>query len=315
MKISVIIPVFNVEEYLQKCVDSILGQMYRDIEVLLVDDGSTDSSSSLCDTYAENDSRVRVFHKQNEGVSRARNYGLEKARGEWIWFVDSDDYAEADTLQRFLDVLGSHPYIDVYKFGFVIEKEHQNTIISSAKSEKIESTSRMVLELETNCYTGFVWNMIFHRSLLGDKKFSEEVSYCEDHLFSYSLIASAKMMYIDKEVLYHYIVRNSDSLSNIYGHSAMSIVLSAYKNREARLSCIESKADKDVVKKLLPRVNNSFGAQLYIAYEVLYSHPFNFKESREVFKLINNKLPTVLAWMYYYIRYKIHKYLFERSQK
>lgn len=94
--ISVIVPVYNTEKYLDRCIQSILSQTYTDFELLLINDGSTDSSGVICERYAEQDSRVRVFHKKNGGVSSARNMGLDNARGEWIGWVDSDDYVDAD---------------------------------------------------------------------------------------------------------------------------------------------------------------------------------------------------------------------------
>lgn len=90
--ISVIVPVYNTEKYLGECVQSILNQIFTDFELLLIDDGSTDQSGAICDTYALQDKRVKVFHKENGGVSSARNMGLDEARGEWIVFVDSDDW-------------------------------------------------------------------------------------------------------------------------------------------------------------------------------------------------------------------------------
>ena len=100
--ISVIIPVYNVEKYLRKCVDSVLGQTFKDIEIILVDDGSTDGCGKICDEYAEKDSRIRVIHKENGGLSSARNAGLDIARGEYIGFVDSDDYVSAEMYEKLL---------------------------------------------------------------------------------------------------------------------------------------------------------------------------------------------------------------------
>ena len=109
-KISVIVPVYKVEEYLHRCIDSILSQSFTDFELILVDDGSPDNCGKICDEYAQKDSRVRVFHKPNGGVSSARNLGLDNANGEWIAFIDSDDYvdvdylAELDSYSKMLDV-------------------------------------------------------------------------------------------------------------------------------------------------------------------------------------------------------------------
>lgn len=98
--ISVIVPVYNTKAYLGRCVDSLLRQTYRDLEIILVDDGSTDGSGELCDSYAAGDERVRVFHKENGGSSSARNLGLDKAAGEYVGFVDSDDYVDPDMYER-----------------------------------------------------------------------------------------------------------------------------------------------------------------------------------------------------------------------
>ena len=98
--ISIIVPVYKAEKYLSRCVDSILGQTYKDLEVILVDDGSPDGSGVLCDAYAAKDSRVRVIHKENGGVSTARNVGLDAAGGDYISFVDSDDYVDPDMYEK-----------------------------------------------------------------------------------------------------------------------------------------------------------------------------------------------------------------------
>lgn len=101
-KVSVIVPVYNVEKLLQRCIDSILAQTFTDFELLLIDDGSKDKSGEICDEYAAKDSRIRVFHKQNGGVSTARNIGIDKAQGEWIYFVDSDDIVLPSALGTFV---------------------------------------------------------------------------------------------------------------------------------------------------------------------------------------------------------------------
>ena len=118
--ISIIVPVYNVEKYLRKCIDSILSQTYSDFELLLIDDGSKDASGKFCDEYALKDSRIRVFHKENGGVSSARNLGIEQAKGEWITFIDSDDWVDADYLANFTmdsdlcvqgNIVNGHKYI------------------------------------------------------------------------------------------------------------------------------------------------------------------------------------------------------------
>ena len=99
-KISIIVPVYNAEQYLRRCIDSILNQSFTDFELILIDDGSKDKSSDICDEYAAKDSRIKVYHKENGGVSSARNLGLDNANGEWIAFVDSDDFIKEDYLKH-----------------------------------------------------------------------------------------------------------------------------------------------------------------------------------------------------------------------
>lgn len=149
MKVSIIIPVYNVEKYLHECVDSILRQTYRDIEVLLVDDGSPDNCPTLCDEYARRDSRVVAYHKPNGGLSDARNYGLERAKGEYIVFADSDDFWQKDTfLAELVEELDWSPECDFIGFNisYFYEKTktyknwvpyNENVSGSQPKEEKI----------------------------------------------------------------------------------------------------------------------------------------------------------------------------------
>lgn len=115
-KVSVIIPVYNAEKYLRKCLDSVLAQSFADFEVLLINDGSTDGSGKICDDYAQKDARVKVFHKENGGVSSARNLGLDNATGDWIVFVDSDDYVEKNYFEVINNNLSQE--IDVLVFSY-----------------------------------------------------------------------------------------------------------------------------------------------------------------------------------------------------
>ena len=118
-KISVIVPVYNAEKYLPRCIDSVLTQIFTDFELLLIDDGSIDESGKICNEYADNDKRIRVFHKENGGVSSARNVGLDKAIGEWITFLDSDDSLFADFFSSFAGLLDSN--VDFVTSSFVNE--------------------------------------------------------------------------------------------------------------------------------------------------------------------------------------------------
>ena len=108
--VSVILPVYNVEKYLIKCLDSVIRQTYQKLEIILVDDGSTDSSGKICDEYANKDGRIKVFHKKNGGLSDARNYGIERSTGEYLAFIDSDDYVDDDYIEFLMNLTESGKY-------------------------------------------------------------------------------------------------------------------------------------------------------------------------------------------------------------
>ena len=113
--VSVIVPVYNVAPYLEQCLDSIVNQTYQNLEIILVDDGSTDESGAICDRYAEQDGRIQVVHKENGGLSSARNVGLDKMTGEWVLFVDSDDWIELNTLELLFEQKNEHA--EIVEFG------------------------------------------------------------------------------------------------------------------------------------------------------------------------------------------------------
>ena len=129
-KISVIVPVYNAEKYLRRCIDSILAQTFTDFELLLIDDGSTDSSGKICDEYAKKDRRIRVFHKENGGVSSARNVGLSHLRGNWVYFVDSDDYLSPQHLQNYVNYLDA----DIIYQGYRLFDEMTDATILEKKA-------------------------------------------------------------------------------------------------------------------------------------------------------------------------------------
>lgn len=150
MLISIIVPVYNTEKYLRRCINSILAQTYVDYELLLVNDGSTDGSGNICDEYAKNDSRVRVFHKTNGGVSSARNVGLEEAQGEWVTFVDSDDWIDEHFLMKMSENISSE--VDV--------------IVSSVFSDKCIDAQEFVNEMLKRSLPPQVWGKLYRRNVL-----------------------------------------------------------------------------------------------------------------------------------------------------
>ncbi|MCI2088604.1 MAG: glycosyltransferase family 2 protein [Prevotella sp.] len=178
--ISVIVPVYNVEKYIRQCIDSILSQTYTNFELILVDDGSKDKSGEICDEYAKKDSRIRVFHKTNGGVSSARNLALGKARGEWIAFVDSDDFVDKD----YLTIVDVPKGTDVVIKSFKIIKE-DGTLISEAKilNNTVQNDMEKYYYQYVNHRQNSLWHRLISKRLIGNNRFNETVDIGEDFLF------------------------------------------------------------------------------------------------------------------------------------
>lgn len=189
--ISVIVPVYNVENYLHKCVDSILAQTLNDFELILVDDGSPDNCGDICDEYAKKDGRVRVIHKQNGGVSSARNAGIELAKGEWLCFVDGDDVIETDYLSNFMISIDR---VDLYLQGYKEVSQNGDVIcIHNFHSSNNMEQSDILVEAEREYIINSPCFKLFRTSIVKEKNllFDVNTSYGEDHLFTYSYLQFA----------------------------------------------------------------------------------------------------------------------------
>lgn len=186
--ISVIVPVYNVERYLRGCLDSLLGQTYRELEVILVDDGATDSSGAICDEYARGDERIRVIHKENGGLSSARNAGLSVARGEYIAFVDSDDTVESDAYELMLSCMTG---VDIVLCGTRVVREGE-------RHKKRADTRRRTLSREELWEEIFVkldnsvGNKLYRKSVLEGITFPEGLVHGEDLLFNLRVLQHAR---------------------------------------------------------------------------------------------------------------------------
>ena len=205
--ISVIIPVFNTTKFLKKCVDSVINQTYKNLEIILVDDGSTDGSEKICDDYSKIDNRVIVVHKQNGGLSSARNTGLEKASGEFVAFADSDDYLQENMIEKLVDT-EEQTQADIVICGFVMENEAGENYASTPALKNETYTKREALELlnqpRQDRYT-VAWNKLYKASLFEDIKYPEGKIH-EDQWTIHKLFFKASKVSAIEDVLYHYVV-------------------------------------------------------------------------------------------------------------
>lgn len=216
IKYSIIVPIYNAEKYLEKCINSLINQTYKNIEIILVNDGSTDSSLSICDKYDKNNSNVRLYDIENQGVSSARNFGISKVTGDYVLFVDSDDYLEKNAIEIINENISDRD-IDLIKF--LEYKERYGKIIRSniCMNEGIIYSNDYNKELFKNIFQTYcfskVTNLVIKKSLLENKAFNKDIGYGEDFIFCLDLISSSKNILILKKYLYYYLV-NDDSITN-----------------------------------------------------------------------------------------------------
>ena len=212
--ISIIIPVYNVEEYLERCLQSVISQNYSDIEILLIDDGSTDRSPQICDSFAMKDNRVEVTHTMNNGVSVARNIGVKKAKGDYLMFVDGDDWVEPDYCLVPLEV-AVRENADVVIFGFYKEGKKQICISNQTHKGLVPYEDRFKFFEELHC--AYSWNKIYKRALFDTIEFPVGYYY-EDIPTSYNILyKSTKLIYIEN-MLYHYRVNRNGSITTSKDH-------------------------------------------------------------------------------------------------
>ncbi len=217
--ISIIIPVYNVEAYLRECIDSVINQTYKNFEIILVDDGSTDSSGKICDEYVEKDDRITVIHQKNSGPSKTRNTGLENANGKYIYFLDSDDYVESNALELLINTAESNDadlvFFDARSFSDDGAEIKQGYVVKGTYEPK--SGYEVLTKLHNNKeYHCSVVLLFIKRQLLIDNKVSFlESAYCsEDMLFTYKIFCSAKKAAHCTHTLYHRRYRSSSIVTS-----------------------------------------------------------------------------------------------------
>lgn len=212
-KVSIIVPIYNLEKYVRHCVDSILVQTYTDFELLLIDDGSKDGSGKICDEYAELDSRIHVFHKENGGLCSARNHGLDKARGEWIMYVDGDDWLEPDTLELLL-LKAEETGADIVfaDFWFDFSDRRIESGFYDWRNQGINGLREYIVS-PWNC----IWGSIQKKSIYDENglRSPETITYCEDFHLIVRLCFFARLIAKVNKPLFHYRQRESLIMHNL----------------------------------------------------------------------------------------------------
>ena len=251
--ISVIVPVFNAEASLHACIESIIKQTYRQLQILLIDDGSVDKSADICDEYAKIDDRIIVFHSKNGGVSNARNLGIDSATGKYIAFIDSDDTVKQDYIEVLYNAIKEndsdlsvvYDFCDYIRDSFLLHPEKINNTYCFDSKKAIKAM------LVSNYFSGHAWGKLLKRELLKDLRFDTSISFGEDLLFFVNYILnSSKICYVP-EHLYNY-TYNAESLS----HGCLN---------EKKLTILKS------IKKIRDLLQNRYGEEFdyFLCYDFL----------------------------------------------
>lgn len=280
-KISIIVPCYNIEKYLARCLDSILAQTYQNYEVLCVDDGSDDATAGICDKYARLDERIRVFHIKNGGVSAARNYALSVMDGEWFSFVDADDWIEPEYLQVLYDnAIENNCAVSACNF----QRDTEYVLGYQRKKELplvLETSKKCIINYigAKDSLQGMVWNKIYKTSCCGHLRFREDIRINEDCLYTYDILSTCGKACYTSFPLYHWFQRTDSachSKSSSADFSPANVFLELYE----RVLEYQNKDTETALKKNY--VLSVVKTLLYSQYE---KNDVNVRKAREQCRL------------------------------
>lgn len=277
-KVSIIVPVYNVQNYLEKCLDSILEQTYNDLEIILVDDGSTDKSGFICDSYEKKDKRVKVIHKKNGGLSAARNAGLEIASGDYLLFIDSDDWIENDYVNYLLHLIIQ--YKTDISICEIINITENGRIINNPLNDNCEvllDEKRSLLELlKTRLFSTSVCGKMFCRKLFSNRRFPVGKIY-EDIPVVYDIFLEGHKVAFGAKGLYYYLLRQN------------SITKSKFSTKRLdAISFITEAMDK--VDLIYPEFKNLTDLRRFLAFFTLMESFSNDELSQKYVSLVRKEI-------------------------
>lgn len=321
--VSVIVPIYNVEKYLDRCLQSVFLQSYKKLEIILVDDGSPDSCPSLCDEYAKKDVRVRVLHKKNEGLGMARNTGLELATGKYTLFIDSDDYLAENMVER-LVCKAEHINADIVYSGYFYETtNHEMLEIRDFKKEQIfkgNDTNEVALAFITNqnklkvCLQRTVWHALYLRELIEVNKIkfpSERQIPSEDLIFQSQITQVARVICFIPDCLYYYCFNNNSITMNFKKNRYLKLaneknaLLKIYFNLDANkyVNNLYFISIKSYFYNLVGQKNIAFSAKIKIINDVVMDM------HRDCLKQLEPNAFSKIEKIYYTLICKKNKYL------
>lgn len=278
--ISIIIPVYNSQKYLLELLESLKSQDYLDFEVIIIDDGSNDDSFLICSKFEMENKNIRIFKQKNRGVSQTRNFGLSKANGKYVMFLDSDDYLSNNILKTVAKYLENEEP-DILNFNFHIIKGNQSYLHLLddfyEKGKKLSRDESVKSLLSSKGYQGFVWNKIYKKEVIEEILFDKSIHYLEDTIFNVQAIYNSKKIICLRDPLVYYRQHNDSAVATF--NSKQLTYISALNMLQSQLS--DEFSNEIKTKKLLSYI--TFGSNAFFKDKDL------FKKMERQFKLEKNK--------------------------
>ena len=311
--ISIIVPVYNVEPYLAKCIDSLINQTYNNIEIILIDDGSNDGSGEICEEYSKIDKRIRVVHEENQGVSHARNVGIELSTGKYITFCDSDDFIENNMYEEIMKKMITDDF-EVVIVNYNVIKD--NRIIPKKFQIPAEMTKDQFLYYMSKKYfRGFCCNKVYKSELIRetDIRFEEDIAYCEDMLFNVNVGRHIKKAYFMNDNLYNYCIRSTNATTSKFKHKNLPELIAYEKiiNIIDKISCSNtihykeacletSFRIKDLYERSSKKSYNEDAGPIYDSINKYYRDVITSKAvtlKRKIYFMINKRFPFLIRFL------------------
>lgn len=291
MKVSVIVPVYNVEKYLDKCLNSLVNQTLKDIEIIVINDGSTDNSEKIIKKYQKKHKNIKYIKKNNGGVSEARNVGLEQATGEYIGFLDSDDWLEENMYEKLYNKAKKEDFDIVACDTQAIFPTKKTYISSNIKNDYVKNTELMI-----DAYA-VIWNKIYKKEIIKDIKFKKDMNFCEDVEFLYMVYSKVKKIGVLKEPLHNYLQREG-SLTYVYDEKL-------YKLIEAMDDVVEYYKKNKIYYKYKNELEYTYVRYLYATFIKRMAKTRDKKEFNKAVKISIDKVQKMFPY------YKKNKYFYQ----
>lgn len=281
--VSIIVPVYNVEKYIKECLESIINQTYENIEVILIDDGSTDKSGRICDEYSKIDKRIKVIHKQNSGVSATRNIGLKEATGEYIEFVDPDDFTSKNYIKKMMDGIKNS---DCVICGY--NEQYKNATVSHSIAKhkcnigRKEAINNLFVR---NLYNGYLWNKLFKTNIIKEHQlvFNEKISILEDLLFVTEYLSYCNNITLITDNLYYYRMRKNSAI-NDFNSKKINNLFNGYMEINNVLQSKKICAPNYIYMLMIDLIKYKKNINLQ-----LYMKKFNLKFNRTILQILKSK--------------------------